>query len=69
MLTEESVVEFLTKKKQIEHQYRTVKRLERPTIKSLVNRDEIDGIYECKDFMSKRGIHMKEKSNPIAADG
>ena len=31
--------------------------------------DEINGFYECKDFMNKRLLNFREKSNPIAADG
>ena len=70
MMLEESIVEFITNEKKIEHQYRTIKRLENPTISSVLNRvDEINGIYECTDFMNKRTVNFKEKSNPIAADG
>ena len=32
MIQEDSIVEFITNEKKIEHQYRTIKRLERPSI-------------------------------------
>lgn len=68
-MSEEDIVEFITNEKKIEHQYRTIKRLEKPSVSSVLKNDEINGFYECKDFMNKRLLNFREKSNPIAADG
>ena len=69
IMSEEDIVEFITNEKKIEHQYRTIQRLEKPLMSSVIKNDEINGFYECKDFMSKRLLNFREKSNPIAADG
>ena len=54
MIDTEQIVEYITNEKKVEHQFRTIKRLERPNVKSVtMNKDEISGVYECKKLLSK----------------
>ena len=51
MIDQEEIVEFSTHERKIEHQYRTIKRLEPPNIHAVLKREEFFGVYECKDFI------------------
>ena len=69
MIEEESTEEFISNEKKIDHQYRTIMRLEPPNVDSVQNREESFGTFELKDFAEKRNSSIREVSNPIAIDG
>jgi len=69
MIAEKATVEFTMNERKIEHQYRALQRLEKPSVASALRINDDFGIFECRDFLNKRANQLNETSVPIACNG